>query len=354
MIHKVINFLVMLILLTATACQFRINDGENKLMLLPATYNLENLNSKYDDYNLTAPPNYDQGLSVVYSTKYNEHNEERGFDVYEGSIVFEINRYGNGNNSYGNCSLKTSRDNAITYLNTIYNERGPIWISDYYRDFDTFKDDSSHFYFVSTDRPTSNIDSVNDYNILGFYLDENRKCQQVNFAGNTEGYNELYPCIDYTRQTIYFCNDKDGTYNIYSWTYNTDDKRKLVDILQTEDILPNAAKLSINSDKNDECPYIFGDYLYFVSDRDGGKGGYDIYYCKINDNGTYGEVTSLGENINTEYNEYRVSGYSLGADKSTPDLIIYSSDRKYDRAKGGYDLYLSVLKEVEIKENELF
>ena len=60
MIHKVINFLVMLILLTATACQFRINDGENKLMLLPATYNLENLNSKYDDYNLTAPPNYDQ------------------------------------------------------------------------------------------------------------------------------------------------------------------------------------------------------------------------------------------------------------------------------------------------------
>jgi hypothetical protein len=225
MIHKVINFLVMLILLTATACQFRINDGENKLMLLPATYNLENLNSKYDDYNLTAPPNYDQGLSVVYSTKYNEHNEERGFDVYEGSIVFEINRYGNGNNSYGNCSLKTSRDNAITYLNTIYNERGPIWISDYYRDFDTFKDDSSHFYFVSTDRPTSNIDSVNDYNILGFYLDENRKCQQVNFAGNTEKYNELYPCIDYARQTIYFCNDKDGTYNIYSWTYNTDDKR---------------------------------------------------------------------------------------------------------------------------------
>ena len=71
----------------------------------------------------------------------------------------------------------------------------------------------------------------------------------------------------------------------------------------------------------------------------------------INDDGTYADVTLLGENINTEYNEYRVSGYSLGADKSTPDLIIYSSDRKYDRAKGGYDLYLSVLKEVEINEN---
>ena len=351
MIRKLINFLVLLMLLTATACQFKINNGENKLLLLPATYNLENLNSEYDDYNLAGPPGYDKELTVTYSTKYNEHNEERGFDIYEGSIVFEINRYGNSSSSYGDCSLKTSRNNPITYLNTIYNERGPIWFSDYYRDFDTFKDDCSSFYFVSTDRPTSNTDSANDYNILGFYLDENRKCQQVNFAGNTDEYNELYPCIDYTRHTIYFCSDKDGTYNIYSWTYNADDKRKLVDILQTEDILTNATKLTINSNKNDECPYIFGDYLYFVSDRDGGKGGYDIYYCKINDDGTYEDVTSLGDDINTEYNEYRVSGYRMGADKTTPDLIIYSSDRKCDGAKGGYDLYLSVLKEIEINEN---
>ncbi len=43
--------------------------------------------------------------------------------------------------------------------------------------------------------------------------------------------------------------------------------------------------------------------LFFTSDREGGLGGIDIYMCKRNPNGTWGEPKNLGPNINTEYDE---------------------------------------------------
>ncbi len=39
--------------------------------------------------------------------------------------------------------------------------------------------------------------------------------------------------------------------------------------------------------------------LYFVTDRKGGKGGRDIYYAKVNTDGTFGAPTNAGEAVNT-------------------------------------------------------
>jgi peptidoglycan-associated lipoprotein len=39
--------------------------------------------------------------------------------------------------------------------------------------------------------------------------------------------------------------------------------------------------------------------LYFVSDRKGGKGNRDIYYAKVNTDGTFGAVTNAGDQINS-------------------------------------------------------
>lgn len=43
--------------------------------------------------------------------------------------------------------------------------------------------------------------------------------------------------------------------------------------------------------------------LYFVSDREGGMGGTDIYSVAINEDGTYGEPVNLGDKVNTEGRE---------------------------------------------------
>ena len=46
-----------------------------------------------------------------------------------------------------------------------------------------------------------------------------------------------------------------------------------------------------------------GKTLYFTSDRKGGKGGFDIYYSKLDENGKWGKAINLGDSINTKYDE---------------------------------------------------
>ncbi|MFN8298746.1 MAG: OmpA family protein [Chitinophagales bacterium] len=46
-----------------------------------------------------------------------------------------------------------------------------------------------------------------------------------------------------------------------------------------------------------------GDILYFVSDRPGGKGGLDLWYAKMNADGTFGAATNAGTEVNTPGDE---------------------------------------------------
>ncbi len=46
-----------------------------------------------------------------------------------------------------------------------------------------------------------------------------------------------------------------------------------------------------------------GKILYFVSDRENGYGGHDIYYSEINEKGKFEKAVNIGPVINTEYDE---------------------------------------------------
>ncbi|MCH3923619.1 MAG: hypothetical protein LKE30_01685 [Bacteroidales bacterium] len=64
--------------------------------------------------------------------------------------------------------------------------------------------------------------------------------------------------------------------------------------------------LSINTPMYDEfSPSISsdGNTLYFVSNRPGGKGGYDIWYCSREKDNSWGVPINMGNNINTFLNE---------------------------------------------------
>jgi len=74
---------------------------------------------------------------------------------------------------------------------------------------------------------------------------------------------------------------------------------------------------------------LFGDkVLYFVSDMDGGYGGYDIYYSKITGD-SYGEPVNLGPKVNTKGNDI-TPFYQDGT-------LYYSTDGK--PGFGGQDIY---------------
>ena len=73
--------------------------------------------------------------------------------------------------------------------------------------------------------------------------------------------------------------------------------------------------------------------LYFVSDREGGIGGLDIWLSAIDDNGNFGNPINLGSKINTNANEITpFYNQEKGA-------LFFSSDR--EKGMGGYDIYTS-------------
>ena len=76
-----------------------------------------------------------------------------------------------------------------------------------------------------------------------------------------------------------------------------------------------------------------GHALYFVSDRPGGKGGYDIYVSKLNEDGQWGTPVNLGDSINTVDNE---QSPFIAMDNQT----LYFSSQGWP-GLGGYDLFVS-------------
>lgn len=80
-----------------------------------------------------------------------------------------------------------------------------------------------------------------------------------------------------------------------------------------------------------------GNTMYFVSDREGGFGGRDIYRITKLPNGKWSEPFNIGTPINSKYDEdapfISVDGISL----------YFSSNN--DKSMGGFDIYLSQLNE---------
>lgn len=78
-----------------------------------------------------------------------------------------------------------------------------------------------------------------------------------------------------------------------------------------------------------------GKTLYFVSNREGGYGGRDIYRCVKLPNDEWSKALNIGPNINTEYEEDAVF---LSADGKT--LYFASTGHK---TMGGFDIFYSTL-----------
>jgi outer membrane protein OmpA-like peptidoglycan-associated protein/tetratricopeptide (TPR) repeat protein len=114
---------------------------------------------------------------------------------------------------------------------------------------------------------------------------------------NTDKYNEGAQSISQDGKYLFFtgCNRPDGLgrCDIYIAQKKGDDWAKPIDLSPPVNTPGWESQPSINYD---------GRTLYFVSNRKGGYGGYDIWKSTLNDKG-WGEPENLGPNINTPYNE---------------------------------------------------
>ncbi len=99
---------------------------------------------------------------------------------------------------------------------------------------------------------------------------------------------------------------------------------------------PQKLDKSINSKSNEiqACLSPTGTRLYFVSDREGGYGGYDIWYCeKFGDK--WGPAVNAGSEINTEFDE--ISPYI-----ASDGISLYFSSNGHN-SMGGFDVFISIL-----------
>lgn len=82
--------------------------------------------------------------------------------------------------------------------------------------------------------------------------------------------------------------------------------------------------------------------LFFASDRNGGEGRMDIWYCKINKDGSYGKATNAGKKVNSIEDD--ITPFYC---KPCQELFFSST---WHKGLGGFDIFKSEYKENKFGE----
>ncbi|HSN50688.1 MAG TPA: hypothetical protein VLR52_05605, partial [Bacteroidales bacterium] len=143
---------------------------------------------------------------------------------------------------------------------------------------------------------------------------------------NQPGSWESQPSISPDQKTLYFVSDRNGGYggyDIYRSAKNADGEWGA----------PINLGPVINTTGNEKAPFIHpdGKTLYFSSDGQMGLGGYDIFYSRLAENGTWSKPVNIGYPINSPEDE---AGFFVSTDGQTG----YFTSNKFN-GTGGYDLY---------------
>lgn len=139
-----------------------------------------------------------------------------------------------------------------------------------------------------------NCDLYNSEYIGGYWDD----IKPLGITVNNPATWETMPSISADGKTLYFVSDRPGGfggYDIYV-TYRSDDGKWST---------PVNMGPTINSPGNEKTPFIHSDSqtLYFSSDGHMGFGGFDIFYTKMGEDGKWSIPKNIGYPINTERDE---------------------------------------------------
>jgi Tol biopolymer transport system component len=142
-------------------------------------------------------------------------------------------------------------------------------------------------------------------------------------AINTNGRNNSVIWLSHDGQRMFlYRDDVYGNGDIYESTFNgTDWSVPLI----------MAAPVNTKYHESSACISPDGKTLYFVSDRPGGVGARDIWFCTRDENGKWNHATNMGATINSPQDE---EGIFVTSDNKT----IYFSSNRHD-GLGGYDIY---------------
>ncbi len=284
--------------------------------------NLDGINSDRNDFNSALPFHYWGNMLYFSSDKpTNGVNFDIKYEFIE--ITYHPDKEGILNIDY---TLKSDRyhtyeDHLFPLINTDSNEYGPYTYWDLY---------SWNYFFYASDEE-GDLDIRFVYN-SGYYEDGDQLYGPLDATILNSEYDDAYPTITSDGKHLLFCsNRQENQFDIYS-VYCSGSM--LYDYLTKSDAVTVTKESVLSGSLNDKCPSVTNNLLVFTSDREGGFGGYDLYYS-LYEGGQWTDPVNFGDKINTEYDEYRPISFSFPP--MTDDFMIFSSNRP--GGKGGYDLY---------------
>ena len=321
--------LVFLLAILLTACPYWPDDYEfeYETIVTDLPVNLEKINSSYDDYNSALPYPY-TGKELYFSTNRSGHDfniilRDLGISYHEKDDVLDVHC------SYvsDHAELTSYQSTLFELVNTYDDQLGPLF----------FFGPKEHSYFFYADNREGDFDIKFTHHLksdFGTYRAQEVLNGPDFLVAINSDRDDLYPSITEAQDQIYFCSDRESEhFSIYS--VPLPGSESLHDFFTgTESVEPELNAV-LSSDYNDKCPYIYQDIMVFTSDREGGYGGFDLYYS-IYENGKWTDPVNFGPKINTEYDEYRPILFAFMDIQM--NLMIFSSDRP--NGLGGFDLYM--------------
>ena len=360
--------LYLLFLLLLVSCGYDPWDYYDKALISPNPVNLSAVNSIYDDYNSNFPQRFRVGVDVPFFFSSNRKTQGKSFDILH--YGFKLS-YDEISNDYEVGAFEVS-EKSIDSINSEWNELGPYLTPNSYDNlghaFDYYTKklliNKSYPFLFASDR-TGNLDIY--FNEISFQKDSSYKYKSYigkyyesyqqyirffNFSAKCNSvkslnspFDDAYPTYvvdasgNYPKNIIYFCSNRGGNFDIYKAECPTD--QDMLDSLSNVTI----SKVDIlNSEKDDKCPYIVDNVMYFTSKRDGGLGGFDLWYS-IYDGTNWSQPVNMGSKINSSSDEYRPVVALTNRKSFFNNLLIFSSNRP--GGLGGYDLYYAGIKPLQ-------
>ena len=320
-------FTLLLILIAFTSCNITPSGYKYEYGTLPETpVNLSEFNTVYDDYNSTAP-SLGELIPFCFSTNRNSNGNEFdiiyqpmnvNFDKTSG-ILKVTNEYANWETFMDNYEIIKT---GLNKINTTGNEFGPNLLVEYGTNEYNFT-----FLYSSDFTGNSQINYISNRSEVNFTAPK-----EVSFL-NSE-FEDMYPTFNNDKSKIYFCSNRENEkFDFYYVDVNPNtDIELLLSDNQTYEVFKDNKLSSILDDK---CPYIYENKMVFASNREGGFGGFDLYYSILVD-GEWTAPKNMGEKINSEFDEYRPILINEGVSE-TQTMMVFSSNRT--GGKGGFDLY---------------
>ena len=284
---------------------------------------LEGLNTQYDDYNsdLNEYSILTGSRPVVFSS--NRETSGGKFNLVYGQIAYFFGQ----TSGYFNLNSEITHDSFLSALTAKFNTPG--------NDFGPFRffnsSDGLEYMVTATEVPGNGLDLVYSRFTPAFSIVPVIPDPVPATLFNTTS-DDAYITLNHDLDTAYFCSDRGGNFDIYLL------KRPAM-VSVNDWFVGTGAPLAVDSlvtSSNEKCPFISGSYMFFVSDRPEGFGGYDIYFSVFR-GGKWSSPVNMGPGINSEYNEYRPV-VMTDLQFSNP-FMVFSSDRP--GGKGGFDLYFT-------------